>query len=134
MLLADADQITKAAEFAQHQLDYAANVSFAAYCVTFLFLAVLAALSIHFFWIAHPNSKTQRECNEKIASAVQQFAVNDAARTPILDDLKDLSIAHLNALARWEVDQLKNRCPVKESWLEGLPPNIKPKLKPGLGD
>jgi len=112
MLLSDVDQITKAAEFAQTQLDYAANVSFAAYCVTALFLAVLSALAIHFFWIAYPNAKAQRECNEKIAAAVQQCAVTDAAKTQILDDLKDLSIAHANKLSELKRATMEVRCPM----------------------
>lgn len=112
MLLADAESITRTVDFTQRQLDYAANVSFAAYCVTFLFIAVVVALAIHFFWIAHPNSKTQRECNEKIALAVQQFAIADAAKTQILDDLKDIAIANSDRLSTIKQMQIEARCPM----------------------
>lgn len=122
LLLADAESVVKTLDFAQKQLDYAADVSFAAYCLVGLFIAVMVILATHFFWIAHPNAKTQRECNEKIATAVQQFAVVDAAKTQILDDLKDLTIANSNKLSAITQSQVETRCPMLSQSRPALQP------------
>lgn len=100
--------VEKVTDFTQKQLEYAANVSFAAYCLTFLFIAVLIILAIHFFWIVHPNSKSQRECNQKIAEAVQMFSV----KIEVMDDLKDLSTRIVDDLANIEKLHAMNKCPI----------------------
>ena len=87
-----------------------------------LFIAVMVILATHFFWIAHPNAKMQRECNEKIATAVQQFAVVDAAKTQILDDLKDLTIANSSKLSAITQSQVETRCPMLSQSRPALQP------------
>lgn len=114
MLFATADSTSQAIEFSQKQLDYAANVSFAAYCLVFLACAVLGLILLHILCFVRPDAKNRRECNTKIADAVQTFATNDAAKVQILDEIKDWHRSHDTRLSGIREVASKSHCEAAE--------------------
>lgn len=96
MLLA---QAAEAAKIAGKALDESAQYGFPAYFLMVFFIAVLGALGLHFWFIVRPDSKNRIECSTKLADAVQAFAVNDAAKTQILDQIADWHRAHDSRLS-----------------------------------
>lgn len=129
MLLAFADNIDRATEFTQKQLDYAANVSFPAYSLVFLFCAVMIVLSIHLLCFVRPDAKNRRECNTKLAEAVERFSTSSAVTAQLLDANNDWQSRHDSRLSRWEQEQLSKKCPLLDrphDLTQPIPPNLTP--------
>lgn len=114
-MLAYADNMDRAAEFTQTQLDYAANVSFAAYALVYLASAVLFLILIHILCFVRPDAKNRRECNTKLADAVERFAMTSGVTAQLLDANSDWHARHDARLSRWE-----SQLPPPQ------PPNISP--------
>ena len=133
MILAWTDRIELAADFTQKQLDYAANVSFAAYCLVFLASAVMVLIVIHILFFVRPDAKNRRDCNTKTADAVERLSMSSVVTTQLLEQHEAWHRSHDSRLSRWEneqaQDKLLKRCPLLDRAHEPLPlmpPNMTP--------
>lgn len=91
MLLAQIAEATKAAEKA---IAESTQFGFAAYFLMVFFLVTVAVSLLKWWFVEHPNAKCQRDCNMKIADAVQQMTVTAAATHQVLDENNAWQRAH----------------------------------------
>lgn len=92
-------QITEATKIAGKALDQSAEFGFGAYISIVLIIGFVVMMGVHFWYIIRPEANNRIECSRKLADAVQAFAVNDAAKVQILDQIADWHRAHDSRLS-----------------------------------
>lgn len=107
MLLAQIAEATKAAEKA---IADSAQFGFAAYFLMVFFFVTVGVYLLNWWFVAHPAAKSQRDCNEKIAQAVQSFAVTDAAKTQIMGQMTIWQQTHDSRLTAIDRSITDSRC------------------------
>lgn len=112
MILAFADNVDRATEFTQKQLEYAATVSFPAYALVYLASAVLLLVVLHVVCFVRPDAKNRRDTNTKMADTTERLSLAFAVISQLLEQHEAWHRSHDARLSRWEAEKLRVNCPL----------------------